>query len=457
MSRRTPKTEIPEAGPSRRTRRTGKEEPLMQLEDIPKTGRTQATIKLTPEQKETIRKFVTAYLVKHEGFRTVNEIVDFLKENCSQTPIKKEFTEICNITNSGIKLTTVTQYIKTYLNNIQERDVSTRSMFPDGNIRLTVYKQTPYPDLLRVFKKDIKSIRDTDKEEIAMALNDPSSPLFNSLFDMLNDITDRSYKRLTEIIENVPDFDINTNKDGKTLLMGAVLAMLNTLNSRKIEGFSRDIYPIAYIIVNFLDKLLITYQRKLDPTIPYTMVYTFGRDDTCKVTITPPILLLYMLIYYARELPDHNARRLVDTFILTWKLPSFYIDGLDCPGKCYGVIETQEGNQIVIDNLWILTTFNFDMAFIKQLIKHGGLDLKAGHGNSNLSNTIYFKLKNMETEKKELEDISAALQQEIQPLEERLDQLEDELRINHKKVIDVSSDLRKLNTLYTTFKNENIF
>ena len=56
-----------------------------------------------------------------------------------------------------------------------------------------------------------------------------------------------------------------------------------------------------------------------------------------------------------------------------------------------------------------------------------------------------------------MEDISAALQQEIQPLEERLDQLEDELRINHKKVIDVSSDLRKLNTLYTTFKNENIF
>lgn len=37
MSRRTPKTEIPEAGPSRRTRRTGKEEPLMQLEDVYKT------------------------------------------------------------------------------------------------------------------------------------------------------------------------------------------------------------------------------------------------------------------------------------------------------------------------------------------------------------------------------------------------------------------------------------
>jgi hypothetical protein len=442
---------------SRRTRRTGKDEPLMQLEDGPKTGRTQATIKLTPEQKETVRKFVTAYLVKYEGFKTVNEIVDFLKENCSQTPIKKEFTDICDITNSGIKLTTVTQYVRTYLNNIQTRDVTTRSIFPDGNIRLTVYKQSPYPDLLKIFKKDIKSISDADKEEIAMALNDSSSPLFNSLFDILEEGTERSFKRVIDMIENVPDFNINTNANGKTLLMGGVLVLLNALNSIKTVGRSGDSLPTVYLGIRFLEKLLNSYAKKLDPTIPYTMEYTFGNDDRCILRISPISLSLYMLVYYTRELSAayHDLINLVHTFIINWKLPSFYIDGLECPGKCYGVIETRDGNMIVLDNLWILTTF--DVPYIKMLIKQGGLDLKAGHGNSNLSNTIYFKIKNMETDKKALEDKSTALRQEIQPLEHRLDQLEDELRMNHKKVIAVSSDLRKLNTLYTTFKNENIF
>lgn len=385
---------------SQRTTRSRKTEgPLLTLEDMPKTITAQ---KLNDDQKERLRIFVNAYLMKKEGHVKKEEIMQFLEEKCIGKSVQKEFQVICDIYNSGVSVKNITDMVGNYIKNIQKRDVSTLAMFPEGNIRLTMYKQMTYEELMKYFKNDLNSLTEEDKKEFVLALNDPDSILFQSVLAMIDVVgTDKGIKIVQDIITVLPKFDINTNKDGKTLFMVAVMTLMELLDKDELNKVKK--------VLNFIKFL--ANQPSLVPNIKY---------NTIKFTATP-VSLLYYIIYENQDSFNDSSynnifKDILDPLVKKWKLPAFYITGLPCPGnKCYGVIKTKRA---AIDNLWF--AYSFDTSYIKMLKDVADYDIKAGHGTKDLKNTLYFQNKDFEKEITSLERENTNLSNKINSVRDEM-------------------------------------
>lgn len=415
----------------RTTRSRQAEGPLLTLEDVPKQG-TKTALKLDEEQKERLRVFVNAYLMKQGGPVDTKEIMEFLEEKCIGKSVQKEFQVICDIYNSGVSLTSITALVRNYIKNILKRDVSTLAMFPEGNVRLTVYKQMTYRELIKYFQNNLDRLTEKDKEEFALALNNPDSVLFQSVLGMVDSGTVNGFKTVQDIIKAVPGFDINTQKEGKTLFMAGAITLLDAVTTQDDINIKRTV-----IFLQFLAK-----QPSLQLTHVHRVEY---RINTQKVTVTttPLFLLYYVTHYYERKFDRTSYNNLhteiINPLVKKWKLPTFYLEGLGCSGKCYGIIETEGEELVVLDNMWFTLTYEAD--YLRSLIRIAGFDIKAGHGKKSVRDTLFFQNKVLEKEITDLNQKNTRLNGKINSVKAEIDAILAILSGLKKEQRDLQGDL----------------
>jgi hypothetical protein len=418
---------------SQRTTRSRKADgPLLTLEDASKKG-TKTALKLNEEQKERLRVFVNAYLMKQGGPVDTKEIMVFLEEKCiGKSKVQSEYTVICDIYNSGVPLASITALVRNYIKNILKRDVSTLAMFPEGNVRLTVYKQMTYGELIKYYQNKLDRLTEKDKEEFALALNDPDSVLFQSVLEMVESGTEKGFKTVQDIIATVPGFDINTHKDGKTLFMAAAITLLGAVTTHDDKEIKRGV-----VFLEYLAKL---------PALQLTQVHRVEyRINTKKMVInTTPLFLLYYIAHYYRnrldtETYDKIYNKIINPLVKKWKMPTFYLEGLGCPGKCYGTIKTEGEELIVLDNVWFTLTYEAD--YLRSLIRLAGFDIKAGHGTKNVKDTLFFQSKALEKDITGLEQKNTLLEGKINSVRTELHAIHTILSGLKKEQKDLETDL----------------
>lgn len=280
---------------------------------------------------------------------------------------------------------------KSVVSSVKTKISSTKSdklqdLLDEPNIRTIIASKLSYLDYLKTINKKevIKAtknlIKDINYGDIkVILLKGPSTIFFNSILDMIAENTivyselNRNLTLVEALINNTEEFNINMNKDGQTILMTAIISLVDCI---KTNSF------IQYVprLIKFI-KTIITKYPQINSTITYTFQYMFKKKYiTC--TATPFSFLLYAFNYY-KIVADNdnnidiirNINSLIYSMLTHFKFPDYYISGIKCPGPCYGII-----GDTVIDNIWIVR--NLDAFTIKKYIKNG-LNLEHGYDKKN--------------------------------------------------------------------------
>jgi len=385
--------------PPRTTRRSAQNVEFQELPETSRRASARDKVPFTDEKKAAARQYILSILMAEQTYVDPNTLKQTLKED-------PKWQELI----AGISPSAVSKFVNTILANVQKRTVKAKTLFPAATVRMNVYKNSAYNDIKTLL--NTKKLSNSDREEVGLALNDPESTLFQSVLDMITYLrSEPGLRELVDIIDN-PKFDINTNKNGHTLLFHTLLTMHTSTHDSLLKRLASHIIS-----------------KKPDVTIQATAMIPVS-GIVLKITCTQMMFALALMAYSNNRL---NIFDLVTQMAKLKKLPDLYIT----PQKTYGTVTTPDGLVTPINNIWLLRIFYNNAPYLINTLK---LDLKNGEGNRTVKETVLAKVSEYDTQRDLLEA-------EILALENLANEKENELtktRVNLRQMRTIELTLNRL-------------
>ena len=358
--------------PGRTTRRSAQNVEFQELPETSRRASTRAKLPFTDEKKAAARQYILRLLAEEKTYVDP----DVFKQTLKEDPKWQKLVE-------GVNPSSVTKFVNDILTDIQTRPVKAKSLFPAATVRMNIYKNSAYDDIKTFL--NTKKLPKSDREEVGLALNDPDSTLFQSVLDMITYLrSEAGLRELMDIIDN-PKFDINTNKNGHTLLFHTLLTMHTSTHVSLLERLA------SHIIA-----------KKPDVTMQATATISVtGANLTITCT---HFMFLFVLMAYSNT--GLNLFDLVKQMAKLKKLPDLYIT----PEKTYGTVTTVDGFVVPMDNIWLLRIFYNSAQYLVNTL---GLDLKNGEGNRTVKETVLAKKSQYDGQRDRLENEMVALQTQL--------------------------------------------